>query len=214
MTLHFIKIRFIVFSAVMLSAFWSCQPKSITDAPAYFKYLADKSHGLAKEKTIAGITFKVKYLPADYMAYNVVKETSGLSQTKKDSIKKTYDNSITFILNIGPAENESFDIMKLGINNYAEFAGRVEQMAFEAQDWMSIRSNGMEVKPVIARLENINSLEKSRTFIVVFNSEKNTEKDLRNTDMCFTYNDELFNTGTNKFIFKASDIKALPEFKF
>jgi hypothetical protein len=192
----------------------ACKTKVITDPHAYLQYMTDPEHGLAKEKTVAGLKFKVKYLPADYLAYNIIKEMTGLTAHQKDSVVKLYDNSVTFLMNIGPADNESFDVTRLGINDYNEFAERIEQMAFRAQDWMSIKAGNEEYRPGIARMENINALENSRNFIVVFGSEKNTAKDLRKTDLCFTYTDELFNTGTNKFIFKTADMQALPEFKF
>jgi hypothetical protein len=211
MKLRFIKILIcLVYSGVLCS----CRPKTISDPKVYLSYLADKSNGLSKEKTIAGITFKVKYLPAAYLAYNLIKEEAGISAGRKDSILRTYDNSVTFLLNIGPANGEAFDITRVGLNSYAEFAQRLEQMAFDAQNWISVGTDSAEQKPVIVRLENINALENSRNFIVVFNSEKDTKKDLRKTDLCFMYHDELFTTGTSKFIFKADDIQALPTFKF
>ncbi|MEO6302755.1 MAG: hypothetical protein ABIP51_06250, partial [Bacteroidia bacterium] len=71
-----------------------------------------------------------------------------------------------------------------------------------------------EYKPSIVRMENLNALERSRNFIVVFSSESNSPNDLRKNDMLFVYNDELFNTGVNNFIFKAEQINSIPKFKF
>ncbi len=148
------------------------------------------------------------------MAFNLVNEQKNITQTQKDSIIKSFNNSVTFILNIGPAEGENFDITQLGVANYQEFAQRIEQMAFKANEWINLKVGDTEHKPSIVRLENINALEHSRNFIVVFSSEKNSEKDLRKKDMCFIYNDEMFNTGVNKFVFNSSDINNIPQFVF
>jgi hypothetical protein len=192
----------------------SCKKTEISDIKEYLNYLADPENGLVKEKTVAGVKIKVKYLPEDYLVYNMVKEMSNVKQIYKDSIAKSYQNSVTFMVNIGPAENEEFDITRVDVSNYEEFAKRIEDMAFNAQDWISVEVNKKEYHPDIVRLENINALEKSRNFIVVFNSAKNSENDFRKQDMSLSYDDELFNTGVSKFLFKAEDIKNLPIFKF
>lgn len=192
----------------------SCQQHVISDKKQYFNYLSDPINGLVKEKSTGNIKIKVKYLTSDYLAFNTVNASAETSYKTKDSVKKMYDNSITFLLNIGPADNESFDITRLGVDSYEDFAKRIEDMAFGASEWMSLTSNNVEYKPVITKLESVNAIENSRNFIVVFNSEKNTKQDLRNHDLCFTYADEIFHSGINKFIFKTSDLNRLPEFNF
>jgi len=199
---------------VFMICFLSCKKTEILDIKEYLNYLADPENGLVKEKTVAGVKIKVKYLPEDYLVYNIVKEMSNVEQTYKDSIAKSFQNSVTFMLNIGPAENEEFDITRVDVSNYEEFAKRIENMAFNAQDWITVCVNKKEYHPDIVRLENINALEKSRNFIVVFNSTKNTENDFRKQDMILSYDDELFDTGVSKFLFKAEDIIDLPAFKF
>jgi hypothetical protein len=198
---------------ITLLCFAACTPSIIKEPKSYMEYLADPSNGLVKERTVAGIKYKVKYLPSEYLVYKTLGSVK-FSKAQRDSVLKQYDNSVSFLLNIGPAENESFDITRVGVADYEEFMERIERMSFESQEWITVRSNNKEYKPGIARMENINALEKSRNIIVVFSTEKNTGNDIRKDDMCFTYNDELFNTGTNKFIFKKSDIEKLPEFEF
>jgi hypothetical protein len=201
------------FSSLLLLLI-SCKPSEIKDSKAYFSYLANPENGLVKEKTVAGVKYKLKYLPQDYLAYTTLFKNTNNTSKEKDSVIKLYDNSVTFMLTVGPDENENFDITRLGVSDYKEFAERIEALSFHLQESINLNVNNNTYKPVIARMENINALEKSRNFMIVFNSEKNTQKDLRNSEMCFSYHDQLFNTGTNKFIFKTSDIKAIPVFKF
>lgn len=192
----------------------SCRQGSISEPKEYLSYLADPENGLVKEKSVAGMKIKVKYLPEDYLVYNMVKEVPNLKDSYRDSIAGTYKHSLTFMINIGPDENEEFDVTRVGVENYQEFAERIEEMSFNAQNWISVNVDNREYHPVIARLENINALEKSRNFIVVFNSTKGSSNDLAKNDICLSYDDELFNTGMSKFIFKAEDLKKLPAFTF
>lgn len=199
-----------IFYLLVVMLLMSCKHAEINDPAKYLNYLADPENGLVREKTIGSIKFKVKYLPPAYLAYNVLKDNTLASREIKDSLINSYKGSLTFLLNIGPAKGENFDITRLGVSSYQDFAERIETMAFEAQEWMQITVNGVKHKPTIARLENINAPENSRNFVVVFEALKAEEKD----DLCFIYNDELFNTGTNKFIFKTDDIQNLPVFRF
>jgi hypothetical protein len=210
------KYRFINFIllGVFLLVSYSCQQRVITDKKEYFNYLSDPKNGLIKEKETSDIKIKVKYLSSDFLAFNQLRESKKVSTDLKDSIRKTFDNSITFILNIGPSDELYGDITRLGLENYKEFAERIEEMAFNAGEWIRLTVNEKEYRPVLTKLESINAIENSRNFIVVFSSEKNTKKDLRNYDLCFTYTDDLFHTGTNKFIFRTEDIEKVPSFNF
>lgn len=198
--------------SIILLAVVSCKQSEIYDPKEFYTYLSDPDNGLVLEKNVAGINYRVKYLPTEYLAYNASKNNI-CPQTKKDSLVKAYSNSLTFLLNIGPAKGEDFDITRLGVSNYQEFAQRIEEMAFGAQEWMLLKSGDKECKPTIVRMENINAQDNSRNFMVVFSAMSGSE-DLRQEDLCFTYSDELFNTGTNNFIFRSSDISNLPVFKF
>src|SRR5690606_22139378 len=100
------------------------------DFNTYMEYLADKDNGLVKEKSIGGIQLKVKYLPNDYLVYNDIKQNKQITKGLVNSVKLTYANSITFMMVLGPDKNESFDITRVGIANYEEFAQRIEEMNF------------------------------------------------------------------------------------
>jgi hypothetical protein len=202
------------FLICLLTLLVSCQKTVISDRKEYLTYLADPKNGLLTEKVVAGIKMTVKYVPEDYLVYNTVKDLPACSQHDKDSIAGTYHNSLTFMVNIGPAENENFDLTRVGVDNYGEFAERIEEMAFNSQNWFSLSSEGKLHSPTITRMENLNALEKSRNFIVVFSSAFNSDQDLRKKDMTFIYTDDLFNTGVHKFQFATEDIKRIPTFKF
>lgn len=195
---------------LLMTGLFSCRSSEIREASAYMKYLSDPGNGLVKEKSVAGIRYRIKYLPTDYLAYNAFKDARGCD---KDSLRRVYGNSLTFLVNIGPAEGEHFDITRLDVADYHEFAARIEAMAFQAQDWIRLQAAGKEYSPVIVRLESIHAQDNSRNFIAVF-ARKNEQGDLDDQDLCFSYRDELFNTGLNKFIFRHKDMSRLPDLRF
>jgi hypothetical protein len=191
----------------------ACHPSVIYEPRRYVNYLMDPDNGLIKEKSIAGVKIRVRYLPSEYIAYTILKGKPG-SQAFKDSVRSVYENSVTFLMTIGPDDTESFDITRVGISNYGEYTDRMEEMLFYMQQRIQLLSQDSAHRPSITRMENINAQANSRDFIVVFGSDRQSESDLRKNDMCFIYNDELFDTGINKFLFRERNIRALPEFKF
>lgn len=188
----------------------SCN-SAIDNFPDYMKYLADKENGLVKEKSTNGVSIKVKYLPVDYLAYKEFKNESGLSI---DSIKKTYENSLTFMMTIGPDKEKSFDITKVGVSSYKEFALRIEEMNFWMKDYVTLTAGGIEYSADLAQMESTYGLEKDRKILFVFQNKDEQGNTLLTDDLTFTYKDEIFFTGINKFKFNIKDINSIPELTF
>lgn len=207
--------KLLYISILALFSLTRCGPKVITDYRAYLKYLADKENGLVKEKTVAGITYRLKHLPSEYILYSSISDINQKSKHQKDSLRRVNANSVTFLLNVG-LENTTLktDITRLDVSSYSEFANRIEKMAFKAQEWIKLKVKDKEFSPSIVRLETLNSVETSRNFLVVFNAEKNTPYEILKNDICFIYEDELFDTGVNKFLFNKSDFENFPLFVF
>ena len=191
----------------------SCS-NSITDIDNYLKYLSDKENGLVIEKATGGILMRVKYLPTDYLVFNDLKNNENNTLTLKDSIKQSYQNSMTFMLTIGPDRNESFDITKVGVKNYEEFAQRIEEMNFNMTQYVTLKINEKEYTPALTQMESVNGLAQERNILFVFNALDEQGKEILKNDAQFVYNDELFYTGINKFKFKMDKINNVPEFKF
>jgi len=204
----------ILYALMAIASFISCSKTVISDKKEYLSYLANPENGLTIEKVVTGLKMKIRYMPEDYLVYNNVKEMVNCTSRYKDSIAETYHHSLTFMVNIGPDENENFDLTRLGISSYGEFAERIEEMTFNSQNWFALTSGGKLYTPVLTKMENVNALEKSRDFIVVFNSTLNSPNDITKNDMIFIYTDDLFHTGVHKFQFNTEDIKKLPKFKF
>jgi hypothetical protein len=183
----------------------------IDDFSQYMKYLANKENGLVKEKSVNGVQIKVKYLPLDYLAY---KEYENDKDLKIEEIKKTYENSLTFMMTIGPAKDKRFDITKVGVSSYEEFALRIEEMNFWMKEYVTLSFEGKEITADLAQMESTYGLEKDRKIIFVFQNKDEQGNSILTQDITFTYKDEIFYTGINKFKFSIDDINDLPEFKF
>lgn len=192
-----------------------CRPKQIDSAQHYYAWLADPENGLVKEKSVAGVHYRIKYLPTEYLAYTALAGKSQASATERDSVLKQYAHSMTFLLNIGPDKGEEFDVTRVEVKDYEDFMERVDQLAFHMQDWISLENNGREQRPALARMENLNAPERSRNFIVVFDVAPGAAAaGDPSKELCFTYHDGIFNTGTNKFLFDKDDLNDIPQFNF
>lgn len=190
--------------------FWSCNPP-IENFSEYMKYLANKENGLVKEKATNGISIKVKYLPIDYLVY---KEFSNDNNLNLEEIKKSYQNSLTFMMTIGPGKEKQFDITKVGIANYKAFALRIEEMNFWMKDYVTIKVGDKIMKAELAQMESTYGLGKDRKIVFVFQNKDEDGNTILVDDVTFIYKDEIFFTGTNNFKFNIDDINSLPEFTF
>lgn len=191
---------------LVASVLFNCSNKrSFNDVTELTKYINNTDNGLFKEKTIGVVNYKLKYLPTEYLVHKQLNTNSKSSLI--DSLNKEYKNSITFLLSIGPSDDQSFDITKYGVSNYQEFAALIEKMCFRANELIYIQDqSGKEHKPAIVQMENINALEKHRNLMVVFHNDSYFAD-----DFSFVFNDELFSTGINKFLFRSKDINDVPK---
>jgi len=115
---------------------------------------------------------------------------------------------------IGPDKDESFDITRVGVSDYQEFAQRLEEMNFNMKQYIQLKVADKIYWPELAQMESTYGLEQSRKMLFVFKAVDESGNRILTEDAQFVYTDELFNTGINKFKFKIADVEALPEFKF
>ena len=177
------------------------------------KYLSEKENGLVKEKSVNGVNIKVKFLPIDYLVYKEFRSDT-INGLSVDSIKKSYQNSITFMMTLGPDKENNFDITKVGVANYEEFAQRIEELNFWMKENVTLTVGDKVVNTELAQMESTYGLEKDRKIIFVFQNKDEKGQSILTEDITFTYKDEIFYTGINKFKFRIDDINSLPEFKF
>jgi hypothetical protein len=195
----------------------ACVSNEVKNTEEYLQWLNNEENGLVKVKYINGMEVKIKYLPADYLAFQELNDMKWYTENQKDSIIKIYSDNETFIMTIGPdkRKKENGDVMLKGINNYKEYKGRFLTMNFDMSEFIKMEIGNKIYKPVLSNMENTYGLEESRNIIFVFSPGKEKDKILSNSDeIDLKYSDEMFGLGTNHFVFSKKWIDNLPKFPF
>ncbi len=204
-------------SCLCLFLLFSCGKKEIKEPLEYTKWLADPENNLVQTRYINGIKISVKYLPPEYLAYIECKDKENVNKLVKDSLVRYYEESKTFVLNIGPDERKgqpSGDIMMSNISHYQDYKGRNFTMNFEMQDYISLEIPGASYAPVLCNLENVYGLDKSRNIFVVFADKEKKGKLNVSKELDFVFDDEIFGTGRSHFVFNKKDLNDIPHFIF
>lgn len=184
----------------------------------YMKWMNDEDNGLIKSKHINGLVFTVKYLPADYMTYQELKSSTP-NAASKDSLLKQYQNSLFFLLIIHPDDeikaNAGKDVMYLGVKDPKEYQDRVMQMNFEMKEYVSIELNdSSSYTPVLTNMENTYGLSNGRSILCVFSPYKSIQEFNNSNTIDLIWDDEIFQSGRNHFVFDSKDFLSLPRLKF
>lgn len=188
----------------------SCNKKKVNTVGEYSKWINDPQNGLVLKRNINGLKITVKYLPADYLVY---KDGEQLETLKEGSQSKSYENAITFLMNIAPDEDEKNDkdIMFRNISSYKEYSERLLSMNFEIDKSIELKAGSVKLKPALCVFENTYGLSNSRTLVVAFAPTKAEKSVIENvSEIDFIYDDELFQLGCMHFNFDQKNIKNLP----
>jgi hypothetical protein len=207
------------FAAVLTIGFTTgcAKMQKIDTLPVYLHWLNKAENGLVKIRYINGIELKAKFLPAEYRAYNELNGSSEYTARQKDSIMEIYKNSICIMLTIGPDERErkGGDIMTRSVATYKEYASRVNDMNFKMEEYIKLKAGAEEFRPVLSSMENVYGLDVGRNILLVFVPDKKGPNPLLSAEnLDFVYADELFDLGTNHFLFSRKDIDQIPAFTF
>lgn len=195
-----------------ISLLMSCKTSEVSSVEEYNKWMNDPENGLVKTKKIKGLTVSVKYLPAAYLIYKELGE-KGYSEKGSDSLKKAYENALTFLMTIAPDQEKGNknDIMMEGIVNYKEYSERLLMLNFQLDKNVTLKSGEVELKPVLSALENTYGLSKSRSITFVFVPDIKEMERIESAKMIdFVYIDDLFQLGIMHFNFNNEKLKELP----
>ena len=199
-------LKHIILFFTLILGIESCS-SSTSDYKEYMQYIAQSENGLTKTKTTMGLKISIKYLPIDYLVYNEIQSTDKTKKVKEDLYKR-YENSLTFMLTFSPEKDKNFDVTKVGISNYEEFSERIETMNFNFSNFITLETEQKKIIPELTQMESVYGLVNKRNILLVFNKKKIID------DIRIIYKDEIFGTGTHKFLFKKKDLLAVPQFVF
>jgi hypothetical protein len=179
-----------------------------------YGWINDPDNGMVKTKTVEGIKLTVKYLPPEFLALKEAKEDRAGRQTY-DSLLTQYKGSHTFLLSIASSENEvDNDPMYQGLDDYSDYKRRALTMNFDMNEYVSIKTSTREYRPVLTSMENTYSLKGQRNIYMVFTDNATETELMKEHELDFVFNDEIFQTGVNHFIFNQNDLGGMPAINF
>lgn len=207
-----VGIKSIVFllALVVMTVLSSCDKGEIS-ADDFYAWHDNEENGYHRITRLGDLQLDLKYLPLELLLFN---EENGqvMLASEKDSLKGLYMNNMNFVLTIGPAEDakDKFDITKVGVANYDEFAERALQLNFEMRDHITLRSGNRTWKAALCEMENVYGLSFHRTFNIVFTPTEKLEE-LRNLEeFTLTVDDEIFGSGRTSFRFDRNQLAQVP----
>lgn len=191
-----------------------CGRKEIRKVEDYLSFVNSEENGLVIKKQVNGFEIKITYLPPDYLTYRELSEEENALKSKIDSLKKYYSKTMTFMMTITPdkEKRKGEDAVLYGIRNYAEYKERLYNLNFEMENNISIETGALSLKPVLTSFENSYGLSVGRSILFVFAPSETEQVEFYNSEnIDFIYDDELFDTGINHFIFKRKNIENTPQ---
>lgn len=205
----------VVFALLVISG---CGKQSVRTEGEYLKWLENEENGVVKTKYVNGLEIKIKYLPAEYLAYQEMSKETSVTKGKIDSVINLYKNGMTFLMTIGPDERNGKtggDVMYRSVTSYSEYAQRVFTMNFDMEPLIELHAGANNYKSVLSSMENIYSLSPKRNILFVFAPLDKQDKSLiTSATMDFVYDDQLFDLGTNHFLFNRNAINSVPKIIF
>ncbi len=206
------NIQNILIFCFSMMIFLSCTKQFHSEQEMY-EWINDPANGLVKERITGDIKIRAKYLPPEVLVYRELSRSSDYSQQEKDSLFSYYRHTRTFILEIGTVKMDE-DIMFNKVHAVEEFKQRAEQLNFYIGEYLSLITEQKEYAPSLTNLENTYGMSTSRNIIAVFAPEKEKNELMEADKLTLKFDDEIFSTGMNHFVFNKKEINNIPEIKF
>jgi hypothetical protein len=208
---RFITILVMVMTGLLVAC--DHKPKSLS-SDEYLKWLASEKSGLTKEKKIKGVQVKVRFLPAQYLAYRDWHAADSISY---DSILRSYKCGLSFQVDLQADKADKIygNLMFYDVMDQEAFSARSRFLNFSIQDFISLTDGKVKYEPVLSHFEGYESLGNKLSFRVVYIiPEYNcgvSPKDFKNVTL--TFDDPFWDLGIINFQFENTDIVNLPELK-
>ncbi|MES2388263.1 MAG: hypothetical protein V4543_09695 [Bacteroidota bacterium] len=127
---------------------------------------------------------------------------------KRDSIQKErYTGSVAFIVKLQPVHPSGTDFLIEAAENPGEYDRIIQTLNFEPETLFSLEtSSGVQVKPVLATLENAFESGPSKSVFLVFpNRQGNGALITDSEQMKLVFNNPFEGQATFSFVFKGKD---------
>lgn len=178
----------------------------VSNLSEYKQWFFDPSNGFYKQKFIGGLEYSLLYKHYELMALQEIISEGVNDEERRTDIINEYRNGVAFVLKIGydsRGKKEIPGLVNTSVKNYAEYEELIRELAFGIQEKISLQINGNEYDPSVSHFERGYELEKEASFLIAFNLEESPQ----DYPMSFVFNDDVFNSGVNKFYFDITKVK-------
>ena len=177
-------------------------------APAdYVNYIKTATH-LNKTKSIAGVDYRLSYLPIEYMVCNELKSNS-ISQVDFDKSLEGFKGTEYYMLQI-EVPGTVTELAKVNLTSQQEYQERIVYLSFGMQsDIKAVNEDGLETLCEVYHFERTYNATPYSTFIIGF-SDDHLKKSKERT---IVLEDNLFNNGLIKFNWSTDQLKIIPQIK-
>jgi hypothetical protein len=192
----------------------ACGNRTFNTEQEYYAWINKAENGLVKERYVNHTHFKVNLLPSDLLLLRALKTLPSAEQADLDSISRDLQHSTTFVITIGPDQREQEgrrDIVFSGVASYEEYRDKLMRLNFEMEEMILLKVGNEQLKPALTNFENVYGLTDHRKVNLVFVAKNEEQgKQIRQGDLELLFDDRIFNTGINRFVFRRADIEEVP----
>lgn len=171
-------------------------------------FINDEKNGYHKRRELGDKIVHVKYIPNEFLAYRELKNLNQLESSRLDSLINAYDNSLTFLLSVGPKDNEGVDIQYDGVEDMQAFKDKTLDMNFNMEEYIVLKTDLLELEPTLVSMDNIYGMKKSRDFMVVFTpaNQQQSEELKKAKEIDLVLDGALFDLGISHYVFNTAEI--------
>lgn len=208
-------ILILIFFCCIAPVHQSCKPKTLS--PERYLAWVGQNEELIKSRKVNGITFQVKYLPADYLAYKEVMMGNG-NLGEFDSLKAVYNCGLYFQIVIEADKNDPVygNLMSYQLSSSQELTERIRYLSFKSDEFIKLRCNGVLYTPVLTHFEGFSQLSNKILFQVSFILQ-NYSCDLKTElfdGVSVVIDDPYWMTGISQFYFDSVSLLETPRLRF
>ena len=127
--------------ALLLS---SCQ-ESVVSEDALKVYISKPENGLIKNKEGDGSAIQVTYRPVDMLVMQEKKSNPSLSLVGLDSVRKSYDKFLYFIIKISMNHHDIFGVSSSSLQKFSE---QLSEISFHLKDKVHLITSANDTIPV------------------------------------------------------------------
>lgn len=193
-------ILFFLFVATMQS----CGPGSL-EAGDLLKWMENPENGLRQTKNEGAVTYIIQYKNLDYIS---LKKGEALgSEEERQKLREDIENKCLFDLYL-TCDNGSVSPLFYKVNSENEVNDRYYYYQFHFVNDLALEYGSEKIAPLYCIADKGSGLNNTMAFSLAFMLPKGKEDDIK-----LVIKDPFLGSGTVKFIFKAKNIKHIPNLK-